>query len=204
MIRGYIRTDKNEHTRDDQMEELRAANCETFRVDDGISRRAFRKPGLDRLMQEAVAGDVLVFCSLDRIAEYQRDIAEFFAKCQVLGVDVVVLREGLNTLENPIVFQVMAAFVGFARGLDDERRALAIEKAKRKQGRPSKLNEEQQHEAVEMKASGKTISQIAATFSVSRATIYSLLEPKTTTLDAFANIPRDELREIMFGKREQN
>ncbi|WP_310622468.1 recombinase family protein [Flexibacterium corallicola] len=178
VVHGYIRTDEYEDSADKQARELEEFGCTSLHWDEGVKRRTFIKPAFKKMMQATTPGDALVFCSLDRVAEYQNDIAEFFTVCETLRLHVVVLREDLDTREDPSIFRTMAALNAFAADLRQERRAAKISS---RAGRPAKLSAEDRNKARKLMGAGSSIAATARDLGCSRPTLYAMIREDEAT-----------------------
>jgi site-specific DNA recombinase len=91
----------------------------------GISGYERERPELERLLADAKAGklDVVVFPSIDRAGRSVKDIIEIDAVLREAGVDVVFLREGIDTSTptGELYRNIMAAVAQFEGKLIYER-----------------------------------------------------------------------------------
>lgn len=180
MLHGYVRTNETEETADAQEAELRALSCDTINFDEGVKVGTFIKPMLKAMMNQAATGDTLVFSSMCRVSQYERDIAEFFSTCQRLGFDVVMIREELDTRKDPAIFKAMAALVSFGVALRGERRAAMAPVAANPLGRPQAIGPEKWDEIKSMMRGGVSISKISRDLKISRPTIYRMRDIEKT------------------------
>ncbi len=67
-----------------------------FYADHGISGSSLMRPGLQNLMQDALAGDydILLAEALDRVSRDQEDIAGIYKRLSFAGIRIVTLSEG--------------------------------------------------------------------------------------------------------------
>ena len=74
------------------------ASAEVYR-EEGVSGYERERPALDRLLADAKAGriDVVVFPSIDRAGRSVKDVIEIDCALRRAGVDVVFVREGIDT-----------------------------------------------------------------------------------------------------------
>jgi site-specific DNA recombinase len=65
-------------------------------IDQGISGASLIRPGIQKLLQDAVAGklDIILTESLDRVSRDQEDIAHVYKRMRFLGTRIVTLSEG--------------------------------------------------------------------------------------------------------------
>jgi DNA invertase Pin-like site-specific DNA recombinase len=135
------------------------------------------------------AGDELVVTRLSRMARSVRHLTEIAALLADRGVDLVVLKQGIDTTTpaGRFLFHVIGAMDEMLADLISEGTLEGLEAARargRTGGRKPKLTARQVTVARQMYdekgADGKrryTVAEIAETFHVSRKTIYRHLEP---------------------------
>src|SRR6476620_10348748 len=186
---GYARVSTAHQSLDQQMDALTAAGVDANRVyTDKLSGTATReqRPGLAALLDYAREGDAIVVVGIDRLG---RNAAEVMATIRELGERGIVLRslrEGIDTSNatGRMVAGVLASLAELELELGRERRSAARE-ARRARGqsigRPKALDESKAARARRMHTSGEPVSTIAATFGVSRATVYRVLAEQIET-----------------------
>ena len=149
----------------------------------GISGAKEARPELNRLLRDAKKRqiDIVVCWRLDRLGRSTKDLLEIASLLDAQGVNREVTEQHINTTtpEGRLFFTMVAAFAEFehsmmrARTLD----GLAAARARgRKGGRKAKLSEKQIAGVRARNAAGDPISDIAASFNVSRPTIYRALK----------------------------
>lgn len=128
-------------------------------------------------------GDTLVVESIDRLARNLRDLQDILHGLFKKGVSVKFLKENLTFTgkDDPmanLMLQMMGAFAEFERTMIRSRQRDGIDAAKKAGkhlGRPPKTTLKLTSEAIELKAKGTSIRQIAFRLNVSRTTIYKML-----------------------------
>lgn len=180
---GYARVSTEHQSLDQQVDALAAAGVDAKRVySDKLSGTSTRqqRPGLAALLEYAREGDAIVVVGIDRLG---RNAAEVMTTIRELGERSIVLRslrEGIDTSNaaGRMVAGVLASLAELELELGRERRAASRE-ARRARGqsigRPKALDSSKAALAQRMHASGESASTIAATFGVSRATVYRAL-----------------------------
>jgi DNA invertase Pin-like site-specific DNA recombinase len=143
-----------------------------------ISGKLASRPKLDQLLDRCQPGDQVLVTRLRRIGrshQHLLDLATWFEQHQV---DFLVLEQGIDT-STPIgrlFFRFMAALAEFDREaiVDGTLEGLAAARARgRVGGRPPGLTQRQLDQAQIMYDSGQhTAKEIAATFGISRGTLY--------------------------------
>jgi DNA invertase Pin-like site-specific DNA recombinase len=184
---GYARVSTREQHPEHQVDALNAAGCERIYVDKASGKLA-RRPELDKALEYLRGGDQLVITRLDRLGRSLQHLLTLVAQLGADGVDLVVLQQGLDTSTpgGRLLFHFLAAIAEFQRELIVEGTLDGLEAARargRVGGRPPALTELQIDLARRMydetDRHGRrrhTVSAIAETFGVSRATVYRHLE----------------------------
>ncbi|MGB3770070.1 MAG: recombinase family protein [Rhodococcus sp. (in: high G+C Gram-positive bacteria)] len=171
-----------------QEDALKAAGCDEVFTDHASGVLA-RRPGLEKALLMARAGDQIVVTKLDRLGRSLSNLIELAELLRDRQVDLVVLDQGVDT-STPVgrmFFSILGAIAEFEHALMSERTAdgLAAARARgRTGGRKPKLGARQVQMARAMYEErgndGKrayTVAQIADEFGVTRPTIYRHLRP---------------------------
>lgn len=181
---GYARVSTRHQHEDRQVKALSKYGIrqEDIYVDK-VSGLKEHRPALDRLLSVLRSGDTVVVSSFDRLARSTKQLLELAERFDKEGVRLVSLKENLDTStpQGKLFFTISAAFAEFERSLIQERReegmAIAQEKGVRF-GRPQS-DEEKIEAAISLYLDGKlSVSSIAETCGVSRATIYNKLKAR--------------------------
>ncbi len=97
MVRyGYARVSTRFQTDDSQLDALTAAGCERIWTDTASGKLA-RRPEWDKCLDYLRGGDELVVTRLSRMARSVRHLTEIAALLGERGVDLVVLKQGIDT-----------------------------------------------------------------------------------------------------------
>jgi len=178
---GYGRVSTRDQSPDGQRDALHAAGCEKIHIDKASGKLA-RRPGLDKALLVARAGDQMVITKLDRLGRSLEHLIELSNDLQARGVDLVVLDQGIDT-STPVgrmFFRILGAIAEFEHALMSERTRDGLEAARargRTGGQKPKLGPRQVKLAREMYDSRDyTVQQIADEFGVTRPTIYRHLQ----------------------------
>lgn len=144
---------------------------------------------LDReKLQECVAyarkGDTVVVDSIDRLARNLRDLQEILETLTKKGVIVKFIKENLTFTGNDdamstLMLQMMGAFAEFERTMIRSRQRDGIDAAKKAGkhlGRPHKIDNKMKKFVKDKLESCQSIRSIAKDLTVSRATIYKVIE----------------------------
>jgi len=133
---GYVRVSQERNARngyglDAQETEIRRhveykrlASAGIYR-EEGVSGYRRERPALDRLLADARAGmfDIVIFPSIDRTGRSVKDVIEIDAALRAAGVEIVFLREGVDTSTptGELFRNIMAAVAQFEGKLIYER-----------------------------------------------------------------------------------
>ena len=127
---GYARVSTEEQATDAQVDELRAAGCQTLHQEHG-SGASRARPVLARLMREISAGDVLVVVRLDRLARSVSHLLDVIERLEERGAHFRSLRDPIDTSTPQGMFslQVLGAVAQLERALIAERTKAGIKAA---------------------------------------------------------------------------
>jgi DNA invertase Pin-like site-specific DNA recombinase len=156
-------------------------------LDQGLTGARRARPGLDQALAAVRTGDTLVVPKLDRLARSVPDARDIGDGLAARGIR---LSPG-GTIYDPtdpmgkMFFNILATFAEFEVDLlrIRTREGMAIARARARgelRGKPPKLSTRQQAHLVQIHAAGEhSIADLAEMFSVSRATVYRVLERNT-------------------------
>lgn len=178
---GYARVSTREQNADGQHDALTAAGCERIFLDTASGKLA-RRADWDRCLEQLRRGDELVVTKLDRMGRSVRHLIDIVGELGERGVELVVLHQGIDTTSpgGRLLFHVLAAMSEFVGDLISENThdGLAAARARgRVGGRPSVMTAGKLRIARQMLDAGNsTVTEIAATIGVGRATLYRHLD----------------------------
>ncbi|MFD7137795.1 recombinase family protein [Streptomyces sp. NPDC059894] len=159
---------------------------ERIYLDHGLTGTKRARPGLDQALAAVRAGDTLVVPKLDRLARSVPDAREIGDSLVARGVRLS-LGGSIYDPADPMgkmFFNILATFAEFEVDLlrMRTREGMAVARAKGKlKGKQPKLNARQQAHLLKEHATGDyTIAELAELYSVSRATVYRVLERART------------------------
>ncbi|MFJ9991374.1 recombinase family protein [Pseudomonas putida] len=177
MIIGYARVSTDDQNLALQINALKSMSCDTIFTDQGISGADFSRPGLNKALRVAKAGDKLVVWRLDRLG---RSLFHLVKLLETLGhreISFQSVTESIDTSSSGgrLVFHMMAALAEFERSLISERTKAGMESARaagKNIGRPPSLTVAQVKQARKSISTGKhSIESIAAKHGVHVRTI---------------------------------
>jgi DNA invertase Pin-like site-specific DNA recombinase len=155
---------------------------ERIYLDPGLTGTNRRRPGLDQALAAMRSGDTLVVPKLDRLARSVPDARDIDDSLVARGVKLSLGGTSYDPSDpmGKMFFNILATFAEFEVDLlrMRTREGMAVARAKgRLRGRQPKLSAAQQAHLVKLHASGEhSIAELAELFSVSRPTVYRVLE----------------------------
>jgi DNA invertase Pin-like site-specific DNA recombinase len=177
---GYSRVSTLDQNPASQQDALHSAGCSRVYVDHFTGTKASR-PEWDRVRDVLRPGDTLVVTRLDRLGRSTKDLLEIADWIQVNGIALVATEQAIDTTtpEGRLFFTMMAAFAEFEHALMKGRTLDGLAAARergRVGGRKPKLTA-QQIKSIRMRHdAGEGATALAASFNVSRPTVYRALE----------------------------
>ena len=182
---AYARVSTVEQLTENQREQIARAGYDIAPkrfIEEQISGSvpAAQRPGSQRLLERMDEGDTLVVTKLDRIGRDSIDVQQTVERFQSEGIRLVVLQLGnldLTSSAGALMVKMLAAVADFERDLIIERTQAGQARARAAgthMGRPAKTTPDQQRAIREALAAGATVSSMAASYQVSRATIIAI------------------------------
>ena len=187
---GYARVSSVDQNLDRQIERLRSENVERLFMDKASGKDTGR-PEFQAMMNSLREGDVLLICSMDRLARNLFDLLDVTKQLQKKGVTVRFLKENIElspTGETSAISNLLLAMMGavaeFERSLirERQREGIALAKARgaylgRKPLSPDKIAEARRQVAL-----GVPKSKVARDLKISRTSLYRYLSETTKGL----------------------
>jgi DNA invertase Pin-like site-specific DNA recombinase len=132
---GYARVSTDEQGTDPQLDELRAAGCDTV-LEEHASGADRARPVLARLLRDIRPGETLVVVRLDRLARSVSHLLAVIEQLEAIGAHFRSLRDPIDTSTPQGMFslQVLGAVAQLERALIAERTKAGL-LAARKRGR---------------------------------------------------------------------
>ena len=178
---GYARVSTGLQNLNLQEDRLNQYGCEKI-FSDYISGSKSKRPGLDKAIEFARAGDTIVVWRLDRLGRNMEDLITLVNELNNRGVSFHSLEENItmdkSSSTGQLLFHLFAAFAEFERNLILERSSagrIAARARGRYGGRPEKLNKQDLKLLKTLYDNGTPIKTIAEQWKVSRTTIYRYL-----------------------------
>ena len=176
---GYARVSTDGQTLDAQVAELKSAGAVTV-FQEKVSGAVTDRIQLRRAINALAPDDVLVVTRLDRLARSTRDLLNTLAAVNDAGAGFKSLRDTWADTTTPhgrLMLTILGGLAEFERELILSRTSEGRERAKARGvrlGRKPKLTAHQRREALERRAAGEVLTEIARTFAVSHSTISRL------------------------------
>jgi DNA invertase Pin-like site-specific DNA recombinase len=179
MLIGYARTSTIEQSYglDAQVQQLEELGCEKI-FQEQVSSVAHRDE-LDKAVEFAREGDVLIVAKLDRLA---RSISHLWSIVETLEgkkVGLRVLDMGIDTQSatGKLILTLLGGINQFEREvmLERQREGIARAKAEGKYKGRQPTARAKSKEVIQMKEDGASVKEIVAQLGVSRASVYRIL-----------------------------
>lgn len=174
---GYARVSTREQNSEAQEAELRAAGAQRVFVDRGESSRVKDRPQWVACLDYLRPGDTLLVRRLDRIAGSERMAIETINELHDRGVNIKSLTEPDIDTTTPMgraLFGIVAVFAQLRVDTIRQNTMRGLEHARaqgRVGGRPTVMGPERIAAAVQLRAQGKTLMQIADVLGVGKSTV---------------------------------
>ena len=156
--------------------------------DEGISGATERRKGLDLMLADAKRGafKVLIVMELSRIARDVRHLLNTLHELNQIGVSLVSVREGIEFNDSPFS-KGMITMIGLLATIERDllrdriKTALALRKQTAavtgwKCGRPTKVTPEIESRIVTLRASGKSLREIAKALDLSKTAVLRVVQ----------------------------
>lgn len=176
---AYLRVSTGHQTVEQQRDAFATRGIAADRefTDTASGRAGSDRPGWRECLAWLRDGDTLVVVAIDRLGRSVREVAQTMHELTERNVNLVSLREGVDTSTptGRAVVSIMATVAELELELGKERRTASRE-SRLARGLPAtcppKLDKGQRERLVRLYRSGEPVDEVAATFGVSRATVY--------------------------------
>jgi DNA invertase Pin-like site-specific DNA recombinase len=185
MLVGYARVSTNQQNLDSQIKALRDAGCEEIFKEKKSGTTKVNRIELEEALRFVRKGDIFVVNRLDRFARSIQDINNTIKQLQEKGVGFKALEQGIDIPANgstdsmgKLLLNILGVFAEFETDIRAERQADGIANAKAKGvkfGRNSKLSDDDIKQMIDLKETGKSVSEIVEQFNINRSSYYRLV-----------------------------
>ncbi|MGZ9710447.1 recombinase family protein [Glaciimonas sp. GNP009] len=180
-IFAYSRVSTKDQTTANQTLDIEKAGYKVdyWFADEGVSGKvsASQRPQFKALLGQIREGETLVVSKLDRLGRDAQDVGATIKDLAKRKIVVIVLQLGTLDLASPagkLMLTMLAAIAEMERDLLVERTQSGLARAKAEGkvlGRPTKTTDAQRAEIVSQHKAGSSISALARTYGISRASI---------------------------------
>ncbi len=180
MLIGYARVSMPDQNISLQKDALKKAGCKKI-FQDHMSGAKEERSGLERAMEVARKGDILVVWRLDRLGRSLKQLIELIGKFEKDGIGFKSLQESIDTTTSggKLIFHIFGALAEFERNLIRERTqaGLAAARARGKMGgRPKALDPKKRKLAIQLyKDKVHSVMHICNIMGISKMTLYRYL-----------------------------
>ena len=179
---GYARVSTEDQRLTLQLEALKKAGCtRVFR--EKVSGAYRDRPELNRLLDHLREGDVVTVWKLDQLARSTRNLLEIVETIGNTGARFQSISEpwaDTTTHAGKMIMTIFAGIAEFERDLIRERTGAGRADAHKRGvrfGRPKKMSKDQTELARRLLKEGKSVREVARTFSIHPATLYRMVIP---------------------------
>jgi len=176
-IFGYGRVSTKEQTTENQRREIETAGyaVDYWYADEGVSGKisALQRPQFAKMLGQIRDDETLVVTKLDRLGRDAQDVGSTIKALAARRIQVIVLQLG----------KLLAAVAEMERDLLVERTQSGLARAKaegKTLGRPARTTDEQRSAMARQHQAGASISALARTFGISRASVMRIVKPANT------------------------
>lgn len=178
---GYARISTEYQNLHMQEDALKSAGCEEIYTDVSSGSKS-QRPGLDKALNFAREGDMIVVWKLDRLGRSIQHLIQTVTLLQQRKILFKSLQENIDTgtSSGMLVFHIFGALAEFERDLIRERTDAGLKAARvrgRMGGRPPMLDNRQINRMIEMYDEQKnTVAEICKIYDISRPSFYNYLK----------------------------
>jgi DNA invertase Pin-like site-specific DNA recombinase len=176
---GYMRVSTTAQNTDSQWDDLTGAGVEPGNIyKDKLTGKNTKRPELKECLRALREGDVLVITRLSRLCRSLGDLLAIIDTLDAKDVKLEVIHQGAvneASAAGRLLRNILGAVDEFQREIivENTREGLAAARARgHVGGRKPGLDERKVRLARQMRAEGSSITEIATTLKVSRATVY--------------------------------
>lgn len=189
-IFGYGRVSTKEQTTENQRREIETAGyaVDYWYADEGVSGKvsALLRPQFAKMLGQIRDDETLIVTKLDRLGRDAQDVGATIKALAARRIQVIVLQLGkldLTSAAGKLMLTMLAAVAEMERDLLVERTQSGLARAKaegKTLGRPASTTDEQRSAMAIQHQAGASISALARTFGISRASVMRIVKPANT------------------------
>lgn len=191
VIFGYCRISTKGQSFDLQEDALKIAGCERV-FKDIASGAKTNRPGLDDMLGQLRAGDVIVVYKLDRLGRSLKHLVHLMNQLTERQIGLRSLNDPVDTTtpQGRLIANVFASIAEFERDLISERTRAGLASARargRSGGRPKGLSQDSMAKAIAAEALYRDrkigVNEIALTLGISKTTLYKYLRLRSVQIE---------------------
>lgn len=178
---AYGRVSTKDQTTENQKCEIedQGYRIDYWFADEGVSGKvpASQRPQFSKMLGQIRDGETLIVSKLDRLGRDAQDVGATIKAHANRKIEVIVLQLGKLDLASPagkLMLNMLAAVAEMERDLLVERTQAGLARAKaqgKTLGRPTKTNDEQREQIINLHKQGTSISALSRIYGISRASI---------------------------------
>ena len=174
---GYCRVSTHDQDFSIQETALKAAGCELIRAEKASGTKREGRTELDLLLQFLRPGDELVITRIDRLARSIGDLQDIVRELHRKGVALQATEQPIDTgtAAGKCFLDMLGVFSEFETNLRRERQLEGIAKAKAAGVYKGRKPSVPVDEVKQLIAAGRSKTEIAEEFSISRQSVYRAL-----------------------------
>ena len=174
---GYARVSSRDQDLSIQEAALKAAGCELIRAEKMSGTKREGRAELDLLLQFVRAGDELVVTRIDRLARSIGDLQDIVRALQAKGAALRATEQPIDTTTaaGKCFLDMLGVFAEFESNLRRERQLEGIARAKANGVYKGRKRSVPVEEVKQMRATGRSPTEIAEELEVSRQSVYRAL-----------------------------
>ena len=179
---GYARVSTEEQNLDRQLDQLKVAGVEKI-YKEKITGTKKDRPELQKMLDYAREGDIIVISDLTRLSRSTRDLISISEQLKEKGIELVSLKETLDTTTatGKMMFGMLAVLAQFERDQISERTKEGLKSARARGktgGRPT-VDKKNIENALVLYDDGKvSVSDICTMCNISKNTLYNYIRAR--------------------------
>jgi DNA invertase Pin-like site-specific DNA recombinase len=174
---GYARVSTHDQDLSIQEAALKAAGCELVRAEKMSGTKREGRAELELLLEFVRAGDELVITRIDRLARSIGDLQDIVRALRTKGVTLRATEQPIDTATaaGKCFFDMLGVFAEFETNLRRERQLEGIARAKAAGVYKGRKRSVPVDEVKQMRAGGRSPTEIAEELDISRMSVYRAL-----------------------------